>query len=110
MNLTVAQLAKATELSESTIRVYASKKNLGKKVGNKRVFTQADVQKLLKGSKKSLPKKTPKAPVKKTSKRAIKKGLPKVAKTVVESPTSKEVTPATGKPSVWARIFAKRSK
>jgi hypothetical protein len=104
MNLTIEQLSKATKLSVSTIRVYASQRNLGKKIGNKRVFTQADVQKLLKGSKKSPPKKKTKAPVKKTSKRAIKPGPIKVTK---PSPIS-SASPAVAKPvksSFWSRLF-----
>ena len=108
MNLTIEQLAKATKLSVSTIRVYASQRNLGKKIGNKRVFTEADVQKLLKGSKKSPPKKTPKAPVKKTSKRATKPESIKVTKprAIISAPSP--VAAKTVKPSFFSRLFGGR--
>ena len=54
MNLTIEQLSKVTNLSVSTVRVYASQRNLGKKVGNKKIFSQAEVRILLKGSKNAL--------------------------------------------------------
>jgi hypothetical protein len=69
MNLTIEQLSKATKLSIPTLRAYTSQRNLGKRVGNRRVFTQADVQALLKGSRGASPRKARKAPPKRTAKR-----------------------------------------
>ena len=50
MKLSIEQVSKLTKLSVATLRVYVSRKKLGTKVGNKRVFSQLDVQKLLKSS------------------------------------------------------------
>ena len=52
MNLTIEQLSKLTKLSVPTLRVYVTRRKLGRKVGKRRVF-QVDVQKLLKTSKGS---------------------------------------------------------
>jgi predicted DNA-binding transcriptional regulator AlpA len=110
MNLTIQQVSKLTKLSVPTLYTYASRQKLGKKVGNKRVFSQADVHQLLKGSsKKSPPKKTTKPPARKTSKRVVKRELPKKAKPMVGSHTL--LTPTTRKPSAWTRLFfGKRSR
>ena len=116
MSLTVEQLAKATKLSVSTVRVYASQRNLGKKVKGKRVFSQADVQTLLKGSEKSSPKKTIKAPARTASKKASKKTSKKSIKTVeVKAAKPKPViskpipvVATTVKPSFWGRLFGNR--
>ena len=51
VKLTIEQLSKLTKLSVPTIRVYVTRKKLGTKVGRSRVFSQADVQKLLATSK-----------------------------------------------------------
>ncbi len=53
MKLTIEQLSKLTKLSVPTLRVYVTRKKLGTKVGKNRVFSQADVQKLLKPSRDS---------------------------------------------------------
>lgn len=109
MNLTIEQLSKATRLSVSTIRVYASQRNLGKKVRGKRVFSQADVQKLLKGSKKSPSKKIAKPRTKKVkaSSKALK--AKRVASTSPRSVTSETrsrvLTSTPYKASFWSRLF-----
>jgi DNA-binding transcriptional MerR regulator len=110
MNLTIEQVSKITKLSISTLRVYTSRQKLGKKVGNRKVFSQADVQKLLKSSKKSPSKSKSKAPAKKTSKKAIKaepvaasngKVKPISAKAPVSEPTTQ---------SFWTRLFGDRKE
>ena len=53
MKLTMEQLSKQTKLSVATLRVYVSRQKLGTKVGNRRVFSQSDVQKILKNSQRS---------------------------------------------------------
>jgi hypothetical protein len=100
MNLTIEQLSKATKLSVSTIRVYASQKNLGKKVGGKRVFSQTDVKVLSQGSKKPSTKRpSSKKPVPKTSKASTIR----VEKT--KAAISKPVANEPAKPSFWNRLF-----
>ena len=90
MNLTIEQLSKVTNLSVSTVRVYASQRNLGKKVGNKKIFSQAEVRILLKGSKK--PSKTPSKPVsKKPVKKAPKAAAVRIEKLKAETPTPSPV-------------------
>ena len=109
MNLTIEQLSKETKLSVATIRVYASQRNLGKKVGGRRVFSQVDVKLLLNGSKPSAkkPSKTvSKKPVKKTTKAAaVRGGNPKAA---TDAPSS--VVSKSGKSSFWSRLFGGRDK
>lgn len=48
MKLTVEQVAKKTNLSTATVRLYASRKKLGTKEGNRRYFSQKDVDLLTK--------------------------------------------------------------
>jgi len=112
MRLTIEELSKLTNLSISTLRVYASRQNLGKKVGNKRVFSQADVQKHLKSSKK--------APGKAKSTNAKKKQGAKRKRIKSESirtsvwhsmvavsvPSTLSVKPS--KASFWTRLFGRR--
>ncbi len=52
MRLTIEELSKRTKLSVPTLRVYVSRQKLGTKIGNNRFFSQADVEKLMKGSKR----------------------------------------------------------
>lgn len=107
MNLTIEQVSKATKLSVSTIRVYASQRNLGKKVGGKRIFSQADVKLLLKGSKPSAKKpskRTTRRPVKKAAEaKAIRvekpKGIPSTHSSAIAKPE---------KPSFWSRLFGNK--
>ena len=64
MKLTIEELSKRTKLSIPTLRVYVSRQKLGTKVGNNRYFSQADVDKLTKGSSRGggrRPAKTAKA-------------------------------------------------
>jgi hypothetical protein len=119
MKLTIEQLSKLTKLSIPTLRVYVSRQKLGTKVGNKRMFTQADVQKLLKVSKKS-PGKSSKSPARKSG--GAKKSPParEPAKTAVARPAT--ARPAadkarasgnsgkTVKSSFWARLFGGRKQ
>jgi hypothetical protein len=112
MKLTIDQLSKLTKLPIPTLRVYVSRHKLGIKVGNRRVFSQADVQKLLKSPKKSPPKNKLKPAVKKTSKRA-KKPKPitaSVAKPKAVSPIQNTVAANPMKPSFWSRLFGGRKE
>lgn len=105
MNLTIQQLSKATKLGIPTLYTYVSRYKLGKKIGNKRVFTQADVQKLLKSAGKSPLKKAPKTAVKKGTKRASKPESIQARKSnsvgLVQSPVASKPV----KPSFWSRVF-----
>ena len=107
MNLTIEQLSKITKLSVPTLYTYASRQKLGKKVGNKRVFSQADVQKLLKGSKKPPQKNKAKPPAKKRGKRAIKTT---VATPMAASSNTSSIAVRSTKPSFWTRLFGGRKE
>jgi hypothetical protein len=114
MNLTIEQVSKLTKLSVSTLYSYASRQKLGRKIGKKRLFSQADVQKLLKGSKKSPSKKKARPPVKKAStrKRRVKTepiSAP-VAKPVAVSPKPNTIAIKSPKPSFWTRLFGGRKQ
>lgn len=111
MNLTIQQVSKITKLSVPTLYAYTSKQRLGKKVGNKKVFTQADVQKLLKGSKPNR-KSKPKTPAKRATRKAIKaepiassNGKAKPA-SVMRNPTAEK----SQRPSIWTRLFGGQKK
>jgi hypothetical protein len=110
MNLSIEQLSKLTKLSIPTLRVYVSRQKLGKKVGTKRVFSQSDVQKLLKVAKKSPAAKKQRPPSRKTG--AVKKSSPvkKPGKAPAARPTGDKVRanePAAKpvKASFWTRLF-----
>ena len=109
--MTIEQLSKKTKLSVSTIRVYTPKMKLGKKVGNRRVYSEADIAKLTKGSKKPDSKKTSKPTAKKATKKvATKRATKKTAmhRAVV---TTKEVpAPTAPKSSFWNRVFGGNKK
>ena len=119
MNLTIEQLSKLTTLSVPTLRVYVSRQKLGTKVGNKRMFTQADVQKLLKESKKS-PAKSSKSQARKVGSAKKSPAAREPAKTAVARPAT--ARPAadkarasgssgkTGTSSFWARLFGGRKQ
>jgi hypothetical protein len=81
--------------------------NLGKKVGNKRVFTQADVQKLLKAPQRSTAKKNAKSPAKKAvaRKRPVKSESTKASVTIPKKTATKssQVSTKPAKPSFWSR-------
>jgi DNA-binding transcriptional MerR regulator len=120
MKLTIEQVSELTKLSVPTLRVYASRQNLGTKVGKSRVFSQADVQKLLKNTKpssgaakakqKAKPKGKAKAATVRTARKPRKVAAAKkvavkkqVATAKVELPIAKT---ATG--SLWNRLFGNR--
>jgi predicted DNA-binding transcriptional regulator AlpA len=106
MNLTINQVSKLTKLSVPTLYVYASRNRLGKKVGNKRVFSQADVQKLLNKSKKPAAKKEAKIPTKRTRKPPAK-AVP-VASSKAKAVTASSKSIKSTKPSLWTRLFGGR--
>jgi len=112
VNLTIQQVSKLTKLSVPTLYAYASRKKLGKRVGNKRFFTQADVQKILRGSKKSPAKMKEKSPIKKAT---IRKRPSKPKPIEVSKPTAASFKPTTAavkpqKPSFWTRLFGSRKE
>jgi DNA-binding transcriptional MerR regulator len=109
MKLTIDQVAKLTGLSVSTVRAQTSKQHLGTKVGNKRSYTQGDVQKLIKSSGKRKTSRKPKDAKKqasrnlKTSKSA---GKQTPIKNVSKSQPTESVSAVTlQKKSFWAFIF-----
>jgi hypothetical protein len=53
MSLSIEQVAKLTKLSVARVRAYTSTQHLGTKVGSRRVYSQADVKKLVKISEKN---------------------------------------------------------
>jgi hypothetical protein len=123
MKLTIEQVSKLTKLSIPTLRVYVSRQKLGTKVGNNRFFSQADVQKLLKGSRKAGGKAEAKAATKAPSKKAKTAKAPKAAprpKPVVAKPVPQKAAPKLEKsekpvlktkpvrPSFWNRLFGGR--
>jgi len=114
MKLTIEQLSKLTKLSIPTLRVYVSRQKLGRKVGDKRVFSQSDVQKLLKSSKRPPAEKKIKPPHKKAeaSKKtiqAVQKGS-HVAKPNASISKAGELSTKSAKPSFWTRLFGGRKK
>ena len=109
MNLTIDQVSKLTKLSVPTLRVYTTRMSLGKKVGNKRVLTQADVQKLLKAPKRSSAKRNAKSPTKKAvSRKRPVKSEPTEASVALHKKTatkSTQVSTKPAKPAFWSRLF-----
>jgi hypothetical protein len=83
---------------------------LGKKVGNRRLYSQADVQKLLKISKKSPPKNKPKAPAKKTNSKADKPKQIAVGKAETTSSSQSPIAAIPTKQSFWSRVFGGRKE
>ena len=111
MNLTIEQVSKLTKLSVPTLYAYASRKKLGKRLGNKRFFTQADVQLILKDSRKSTTKRA-KSPIKKAT---IRKGPSKSKPIEAPKPTAANSQRTTAvvksqKPSFWTRLFRSRKR
>lgn len=111
MKLSVEQVAKLTKLSVPTLRVYASRRKLGKKEGNKRYFTQDDVKKLLKGSTSPAAKKKPAKKAKTAAPKQAAKRPAKVAqKTAQPAPVAKRSEPAAPraqKKSFWSFLQRK---
>ena len=119
MKLTIEQVSELTKLSVPTLRVYASRQNLGTKVGKSRVFSQADVQKLLKNKKPSIgatktkqkakPNGKAKAAAVRTARKPRKVAAKKVA--IEKQLTAAKVgLPATktATGSIWNRLFGNR--
>ena len=112
MNLTIEQLSKLTKLSVPTLRVYVTRRKLGRKVGKRRVFSQADVQKLLKTSKGSNGNSKAKA---KTSRVKTNKGTLVSKQNKKETVQSKVVQPKIESPKLelkskgfWSSLFSAR--
>lgn len=114
MKLTIEQLSKLTKLSIPTLRVYVSRQKLGTKVGEKRVFSQSDVQKLLKSAKKSPAEKKVKPRTKKAkaSKKTIKAVQTRSAAAKPNASISKPITLSekSTKPTFWTRLFGGRKQ
>ncbi len=112
MDLTIEQLSKLTKLSIPTLRVYVSRQKLGKKVGNKRVYSQSDVQKLLKASKRSPKAKAAKSTTKKSGagRKPVKAGSKRTSAAKPKADSRKPIAPSDKSKgrSFWARIFGGR--
>ena len=109
MNLTAQQVTKATGLALQTVYGYSSRLKLGKKVGRTKVYTNADVQKILRKARKSPPTRKTKPPLKKGIKKASKRAVSYASKPVAVTPTTKAPSP-TVKPSVWRRFLFGKNK
>jgi hypothetical protein len=117
MKLTIEELSKRTKLSIPTLRVYVSRQKLGTKVGNNRYFSQADVDKLMKGSKRGGGRKTAKAAKAAKSSRPARTARKKTAVTRARKPVvaaKPAPAPQVQKPelkarparrSFWSRLF-----
>jgi DNA-binding transcriptional MerR regulator len=115
MSISIEQVAKLTKLSVATIRVYTSKQHLGTKVGNKRVYSQSDVQKLLKATGKNKVKaKQTVAPKKVKRTDSTVKGTRKRTSIMKEKsqPEEPAVDAKPQKRSFWSFLFprAKQNK
>ena len=111
MNLTIEQVSKLTKLSVPTLYAYASRKKLGKRLGNKRFFTQADVQLILKDSRKSPGRKKAKAPIKKAIRKAPSKSKPiEAPKPTAANSQRTTAVVKSQKPSFWTRLFGSRKR
>jgi DNA-binding transcriptional MerR regulator len=109
MKLTIEQVSKQTKLSVATLRVYVSRQKLGTKVGNRRVFTELDVKKLLNNSKRSNRKRKSdeklheaKAARKSTQIRASKQST---IETKAPTAKQKREMPKPVKRSFWRSLF-----
>jgi DNA-binding transcriptional MerR regulator len=120
MKLSIEQVSELTKLSVPTVRANASRQNLGTKVGKRRVFSQADVQKLLKSAKPSSsgskakqkiePKGKTKAATVRTPRKPQKQSSAKRAAAKKQVTTAKVETPTTkaANKSFWNRLFGNR--
>ncbi len=129
MRLTIEELSKRTKLSVPTLRVYVSRQKLGTRIGNNRFFSQADVEKLMKGSKRGAGKgrgakarKT--GPAARSARAKQARSRPARAKPVRKAPAAAKpatpVRPAVAAPvaarpeqkpvkrSFWSRLFGGR--
>src|SRR5208337_2820701 len=114
MKLTIEQVSKLTKLSIPTLRVYVSRKKLGTKVGNKRVFSQLDVQKLVKASKKPRAERKSKAPARRvvTRKKPAKPetAITPVGKSMANSSKPSSQIAKSNHRSFWSRLFGGRQQ
>jgi DNA-binding transcriptional MerR regulator len=110
VNLTIEQVSKLTKLSIPTLYTYASRQKIGKKVGNRKVFSQSDVQKILKSSKKSPKRKKVKSAARKTSRKKNKTQPILISKTKPRSASVSSPSPKPTKRSFWTRLFGSRTK
>ena len=114
MKLTIEQLSKLTKLSIPTLRVYVSRQKLGTKVGEKRVFLQSDVQKLLKSGKNAPAEKKvrPRTKKAKASKKTIKVVQKRSGAAKPNDSISKPITLSaiSTKPAFWTRLFGGRKQ
>ena len=114
MKLTIEQVSKLTKLSVATLRVYVSRQKLGTKVGNRKVFSQSDVQKLLKNSKgstgKGKGKGKPKQNVAKVARNPTQIQGAKQPTIKAKAPLSKTggAMPKPEKRSFWRSLFGTR--
>jgi DNA-binding transcriptional MerR regulator len=109
VKLTIEQLSKLTKLSIPTLRVYVSRQKLGTKVGNRRVFSQLDVQKLVKASKKPRAERKSKAPARRIVARK-KPAKPETAGTSAGKSKANSSKPGSqivksSPRSFWSRLF-----
>ena len=104
MKLTVEQVAKMTKLSTATVRLYASRKKLGTKEGNRRYFSKQDVEEISGGS--SSGSKKSKAASKVAAKPA-KRGRPAGKKAVARRPVPKKATKKSMPKAAAAPVAAK---
>ena len=112
MKLTIEQVSKQTKLSVATLRVYVSRLKLGTKTGNRRVFSQSDVQKILKNVKGSHGKSKGKAKPKlaKAARKPRDVSAPKHSTVRTKIPLAKteQSMPTPEKRSFWKSLFGTR--
>lgn len=104
MKLTVEQVAKMTKLSTATVRLYASRKKLGTKEGNRRYFSKQDVE-AISGTSSTASKKS-KAASKGTAKPA-KRGRPAGKKAAAKKPVAKQAARKSLPKAAAAPVAAK---
>lgn len=123
MKLTVEQVATMTKLSTATVRLYASRKKLGTKEGNRRYFSKKDVEELTgpsssssrksKAAQKGKPTGKKAVGKKAVGKKATRKRLPKAASASVtaeaNSKPAMKPEPRVEKRSFWS-FFRKLPK
>ncbi len=121
MRMTIEELSKRTKLSIPTLRVYVSRQKLGTKVGNNRFYSQADVDKLMKGSKRKsagrpaagsrAKAKGPGKPRKSAPRKTARAAAPRKQAAVAKPAPQPAPVAAPAKPerrSFWSRLFGGR--
>ena len=101
MKLTAEDVAKATKLSLSTVRVYALQKKLGSKEGNRRFFTKADLKRFTAPVKLGKSVAKPKAGKRKAATRAKLRTKRIVRQSPVLKATPKKPEPKPVRHSFW---------